>query len=82
MASQNIEQKFKALETPTELATRIGIPVSSVRRLIKSGFLDHIFISEGRRNPKIPAGSWERYVADRTIRAKSPQSSSSIIGDN
>jgi len=81
MPSQNIEQNFKTLETPMELANRIGIPVSSVRRLIKTGLLDHIFISEGQRNPKIPAGSWERYVAARTIRAQLPVGIASTKGD-
>jgi len=57
----------KQLESPAELASRVGVPVASVRYLIKSGQLEHIYISPGKRNPKIPAGSWEKYLANHTL---------------
>jgi len=59
----------KALETPKELAERVGIPVSNVRHLIREDMLDHIYTAPGRRNPRIPHGAWERYVEKFTIRA-------------
>ncbi|SOC15170.1 hypothetical protein [Rhodobacter maris] len=46
----------KLLETPKELAERVGIPVSNVRYLIREDMLDHIFTAPGKRNPKIPVG--------------------------
>lgn len=70
----------KAIETPAELAARVGLSVSTVRQLIKSKQLDHIYLSPGQRNPKIPAGSWERYVAARTIRAQFPEAIASETG--
>ena len=33
----------KLLETPKELAERVGIPVSNVRYLIREDMLDHIY---------------------------------------
>ena len=50
------------LETPQELANRVGLPVSNIRYLIASGQLEVIYTTPGRRNPKIPTGAWERYV--------------------
>jgi hypothetical protein len=32
--------------------------------------LDHIFTAPGKRNPKIPMGSWEKYVAQFTVKAQ------------
>lgn len=58
-----------ALETPAELADRVGVPVANIRRLIRAGRLDHIYISPGRRNPKIPSGAWERYLDSFMVRA-------------
>lgn len=58
-----------ALETPAELAERVGVPVANIRRLIRAGRLDHIYISPGRRNPKIPSGAWERYLDEFMVRA-------------
>ena len=60
----------KLLETPKELAERVGIPVSNVRYLIREDMLDHIFTAPGRRNPKIPQGAWERYVEEFTVKAE------------
>ena len=59
----------KPLETPKELAERIGIPVSNVRYLIREDMLEHIYTAPGRRNPKIPSGAWEKYVAQFTVKA-------------
>ena len=51
------------VETPREMAERVGIPVSNVRYLIRTGQLAHVFTSPGRRKPKIPLGAWEQYLA-------------------
>jgi len=59
----------KLLETPKELADRIGIPVTNVRYLIREDMLDHIFTAPGQRNPKIPIGAWEKYVSQFTVTA-------------
>lgn len=60
----------KPLETPTELAKRVGLPVTNIRYLIREDMLDHIFTAPGRRNPKIPMGAWERYVSQFTVKAQ------------
>lgn len=60
----------KPLETPKELAERIGLPVTSIRYLIREDMLDHIFTSPGQRNPKIPSGAWEKYVSQFTVKAQ------------
>lgn len=60
----------KLLETPKELAERVGIPVTNVRYLIREDMLDHIFTAHGKRNPKIPNGAWEKYVAQFTVKAE------------
>lgn len=57
------------LEKPKDLATRVGIPVSTIRHLIRSKQLDHVFITPGKRNPLVPEGAWERYINDSIIRA-------------
>ncbi len=59
----------KILESPKELAERVGIPVTNVRYLIREDMLDHIYTAPGRRNPKIPQGAWEKYLAQFTVRA-------------
>ena len=59
----------KLLETPKELAERVGIPVTNVRYLIQEDMLDHVYTAPGRRNPKIPQGAWEKYLAQFTVRA-------------
>ncbi|MFV0298618.1 MAG: hypothetical protein ACK5JT_21155 [Hyphomicrobiaceae bacterium] len=51
------------VETPKEMAERVGIPVSNIRYLIRTGQLAHVYTSPGKRNPKIPFGAWERYLA-------------------
>ena len=60
----------KFLETPKELAERVGIPVTNVRYLIREDMLDHIFTAPGKRNPKIPSGAWEKYVSQFTVTAE------------
>jgi len=66
----------KLLETPKELAERVGIPVTNVRYLIREDMLDHIYTAPGRRNPKIPQGAWEKYLAQFTVRAAASPSTS------
>ncbi|MFV1601489.1 MULTISPECIES: hypothetical protein [unclassified Phaeobacter] len=61
----------KALETPKELAERVGLPVRSIRYLIREDMLDHIFTAPGKRNPKIPHGAWEKYLSQFTVKARS-----------
>lgn len=68
MAQDHLKATEK-VETPKEMAQRVGIPVSNVRYLIKTGQLAHVFTSPGKRNPKIPIGAWERYLARETTGA-------------
>lgn len=70
----------KLLETPKELADRVGIPVSNIRYLIREDMLDHIFTAPGKRNPKIPSGAWEKYVSQFTITAERRTASSGQKG--
>ena len=72
----------KLLETPKELADRVGIPVSNVRYLIREDMLDHIFTAPGRRNPKIPQGAWERYVEKFTVKAAVSERPGAASGAN
>lgn len=60
----------KPLETPKELAARVGLPVTNIRYLIREDMLDHIFTAPGKRNPKIPMGAWEKYVAQFKVKAQ------------
>jgi hypothetical protein len=60
----------KPLETPKELAERVGLPVTNIRYLIREDMLDHIFTAPGQRNPKIPSGAWDRYIERFTVKAK------------
>lgn len=59
----------KPLETPKELAERVGLSVTNIRYLIREDMLDHIYTAPGRRNPKIPQGAWEKYLEQFTVRA-------------
>lgn len=61
----------KQLESPQELAKRIGVPVSNVRYLIQEQMIDHIYTAPGQRNPKVPFGAWERYLDNYMVRASS-----------
>ncbi len=72
----------KLLETPKELAERVGIPVSNVRYLIRADMLDHIFTAPGRRNPKIPHGAWERYVEKFTVKAAEGEKLDAVLRAN
>tara|TARA_Y100001001_G_C7939401_1_gene285001 strand:- start:394 stop:612 length:219 start_codon:yes stop_codon:yes gene_type:complete len=69
----------KFLETPKELAERVGIPVTNVRYLIREDMLDHIYTAPGKRNPKIPSGAWEKYVTQFTVKAE-PKTANSRRG--
>lgn len=60
----------KPLETPKELAERVGLPVTNIRYLIREDMLDHIYTAPGRRNPKIPSGAWEKYLSQFTVKAE------------
>jgi hypothetical protein len=60
----------KALETPKELANRIGLPVTNIRYLIREEMLEHVFTAPGKRNPKIPKGAWEKYVSQFSVKAQ------------
>jgi hypothetical protein len=60
----------KVLETPKELANRIGLPVTNIRYLIREEMLEHVFTAAGKRNPKIPKGSWEKYVSQFSVKAQ------------
>lgn len=60
----------KPLETPKELAKRVGLSVTNIRYLIREDMLDHIFTAPGQRNPKIPSGAWDRYIERFTVKAK------------
>lgn len=62
----NVEPS-SALETPKELSTRISVPVSTIRGLIKSGRLAHVYLGQAKRNPKIPIGAWENFLAQNTV---------------
>ena len=70
----------KLLETPKELAERVGIPVTNVRYLIREDMLEHIYTAPGKRNPKIPSGAWEKYVALFTVKAEPKRVSSGRKG--
>lgn len=72
----------KPLETPKELAERVGLPVTNIRYLIREDMLDHIFTAPGQRNPKIPSGAWEKYVSQFTIKAQKgvPRSAGQEMG--
>ena len=60
---------MRVLEKPKDLAARVGVPVSTIRHLIRSKQLDHVFITPGKRNPRVPEGAWERYINETIVRA-------------
>ncbi|ASM72920.1 MULTISPECIES: hypothetical protein [Roseobacteraceae] len=70
----------KPLETPKELADRVGLPVTNIRYLIREDMLDHIYTAPGQRNPKIPNGAWEKYVSQFTVKAQKAASRMSRSG--
>lgn len=61
---------MQCLEKPKDLAARVGVPVSAIRYLIRSRKLDHIYTTPSRRNPLVPEGAWERYVASSIVKAR------------
>jgi excisionase family DNA binding protein len=52
------------LETPKQLAARIGISERQVRSLIQSRKLEHVMIGS---RVHIPAGAFERFVEQNTV---------------
>lgn len=60
---------MRILEKPKDLAARVGVPVSTIRLLIRSKKLDHVFVTPGKRNPRVPEGAWDRYINDSIVRA-------------
>lgn len=50
------------LYTPKQLAEIAGVPISNIYYLIKSGRLEVIYTTPGKRNPKIPSGAWEKCI--------------------
>jgi len=44
--------------------------VTNIRYMIREDMLDHIYTAPGKRNPKIPSGAWEKYVALFTVKAE------------
>lgn len=63
----------KALETPMELSNRLGIPVSAIRKLVREGKLEHVFLSQSMRNPKIPFGAWENFLDQNSVKPSLPR---------
>jgi len=58
---------FKGLEKPQQLAERVGVPVTSIRYLIRTNQLDHVYTTPAKRNPKVPNGAWERFIERSTV---------------
>ena len=53
------------LETPKQLASRIGISVGAINRLVNDGKLSFVRIGTRRR---IPPGAWEDYIETHTVK--------------
>ena len=51
------------VETPKQLAERVGISVHHIKSLIRSGDLEHLQICS---RTYIPSGAWPRYVEAHT----------------
>ena len=58
-------QEQGRLETPKQLAERVGLAKTAVTRLIADGLLP--FVPVGKRK-RIPPGAWEEYLAKHTVR--------------
>jgi excisionase family DNA binding protein len=54
------------LETPKQLAKRVGISERQIRHLVQTGRLDHVMI--GCR-VHIPNGAFKRFLESRTVRS-------------
>lgn len=52
------------LETPKQLATRVGLSVGAIHRLMNDGKLSFVQIGTRRR---IPPGTWEVYIETNTV---------------
>lgn len=52
------------LETPKQLAQRVGLPISLIRSLIHSKRLEHVVI--GKR-PYIPFDSFDKYIEKNRV---------------
>ena len=53
------------LETPKQLAARVGLTVGTIHRLMNDGKLPFVQIGTRRR---IPPGTWEGYIETNTVR--------------
>ncbi len=53
------------LETPKQLALRVGLTVGAIHRLMNDGKLSFVQIGTRRR---IPPGTWEGYIETNTVR--------------
>lgn len=53
------------LETPKQLAMRVGLTVGAIHRLMNDGKLSFVQIGTRRR---IPPGTWESYIETNTVR--------------
>lgn len=53
------------LETPTELAARVGLSVRQVRNLVNNGQLEHVRI--GKRS-LIPEGAFGRFIEAQKVK--------------
>ena len=53
------------LETPKQLAMRVGLTVGAIHRLMNDGKLSFVQIGTRRR---IPPGTWEGYIETNTVR--------------
>jgi|SRR6516162_3109244 excisionase family DNA binding protein len=60
------EQTDERLETPKQLAKRVGISERQIRSLVQAGKLDHVMI--GCRI-HIPDGAFRRFLASRMVRS-------------
>ena len=53
------------LETPKQLAKRVGLTVGAIHQLMNDGKLSFVQIGTRRR---IPPGTWEVYIETNTVR--------------
>ncbi|MBZ0261952.1 MAG: helix-turn-helix domain-containing protein [Hyphomicrobiales bacterium] len=53
------------LETPKQLATRVGLSLGAIYRLINDGRLPFVRIGTRLR---IPPGTWEEFIANNTVK--------------
>jgi excisionase family DNA binding protein len=53
------------LETPRQLAERVGLSEGAIKRLIDDGRLPFVEVGKRRR---IPPGAWQEYLDNSTVR--------------